>query len=246
MKNKTLLIISLLMIAFLIGTSYTPQTALAERKMQEEQVAQPEDILIDYSKDILLNDVPIQSDADVQDGVAFGEDSAKLDGENQLLSQPAFGFYSAVGINFVPHDSRITRYNGAKGCLGSGYDGDVRKVYSLNLNMPEDVRGSNIYFTYYNNVAAPANGPITVTLFRRYYEDLTTEVLKTYRLEQTGQGEKHYSWEIDDLIFDTNYWFYWIEFHLPKGTNEREFCGFQIAYKNHSIFPIALPLVTNR
>ena len=246
MKNRTILIVSLLMIAFLIGTSYTPQTALAKRQMQAEDIHAPEELLPFTKEDAVFDNVPVESDIDAQDGpIMQREEDSKLNGDSQIQTIPEWGFVSAVGINFEPHDSRITRYNGTRGCLGSGYDGTVNKTYSMNLNMPEDVKGDKIYFTYFNNVAEPANGPIRVVLFRRYWNSLNTEVVKSYRLEQTGEGGKSFSFSIDNITFDTNLWLYWIEFTLPNGTNSREFCGFQIAYKNHKIFPLGLPLVRN-
>ena len=247
MKNKTLLIISLLMIAFLIGTSYTPQTAIAKRQMQTDEVQAPEELLRVTKEDPVFDNVPVESDLDPQDNTVMqGEEGSKLIGDRQLQTIPKFGFVSAVGINFVPHDSRITHYNGSRGCLGSHYNGEIRKTYSMNLNMPENVKGNEIFFTYFNTVAEPDNGPINVTIFRRFYNSITTEVVARYALEQKGGGEKHHEFSIVNVTFDTNHWFYWIEFALPNGTNSREFCGFQITYINHQIYPLALPLVTNR
>jgi len=212
MKTKFYLLISLILIAIVAITSYTPQAAQAEVQTQEDPVSEA------------------------------GEGPSRPDADNQINASP-WGYFNAVGINFVPHDSRVTYYNGLNGCVGSGDDGNHFKNFSIPVNVPDEVRGREITFTYRNNVSNPSNGPILVSLWRRSAHNLTTQEVRKYELKQTGQVVTPESFWILDLTFDTSDWMYWIEFMLPDGDANREFCGVQIEYFNPPLFPLALPMI---
>lgn len=117
MKNKFFLFISLILIALVAITSYTPQAAQAEMQTQKDPVSEA------------------------------GEDPLRPDADNQINANEN-GFFNAVGINFVPHDSHVTYYNGIYGCLGSDYDGPESKTFSIPVNVPDGVKGARIFFTY--------------------------------------------------------------------------------------------------
>jgi len=173
-----------------------------------------------------------------------GEGPSRPDAENQINGRQWF-YFNAVGINFVPHDSALTYFNNGCGCLASNYTGTVAKTFTLPVNVPDKAKGSIIFFTYYNNVANPTNGAIDVSLWRRHYFTLQTERIALFQLDQTGLGERYKQDTLFDMVFDTSIWLYWLEFKLPQGTNEREFCGISIMfeYENPPIFPVALPMI---
>jgi hypothetical protein len=213
MKTKFYLLISLILIAIVAITSYTPQAAQAEVQTQEDPVS------------------------------GAGEGPSRPDADNQINANQIDTF-SAVGINFVPHDSRVTYYNGGFGCLGSGDGGGAAKTFSIPVNVPDDVKGSSINFTYRNTVADPSNGPIEVSLWKRHYLSITnTQQLKKFTLTETRAGGHYDIFHIYDLTFDTSGWLYWLEFKLPPGAATREFCGVQIEYENPPLFPLALPMI---
>ena len=213
MKTKFYLLISLILIAIVAITSYTPQAAQAEVQTQEDPVSEA------------------------------GEGPSRPDADNQINANQIDTF-SAVGINFVPHDSRVTYYNGGFGCLGSGDGGGAAKTFSIPVNVPDDVKGSSINFTYRNTVADPSNGPIEVSLWKRGAADITdTQELKKFTLSKAGAGGHFDFFYIQELTFDTTYSLYWLEFKLPPGAATREFCGAQIIYENPPLFPLALPMI---
>jgi hypothetical protein len=207
MKNKSFLLLSVILIAFVVVTSYTPNAVQAEMPKQEEPVS--------------------------------GTQSSEVFIWN--LS------YGSVGINFVPHDSALTYYNGAFGCLGSHYNGPVAKTFTFPINITNGGYSQAVDFTYYNHVAEPTH-PIEVTMFRRAYNSLTTEKLKTWDLDENGLGKK-YELGLFTEIYDTFNWLYWLEFKLPPD-NSRMFCGFRIWYdytfKLPPIFPLAFPSVITK
>lgn len=240
MKNKTLLIISLIVVAFLIGTSYTPQVAMADTKDGKEEITDQVEV-IDYEKDEVVFEAEVESDSD--EAASANSDNDKLNSDNEL-QYPKYGFISSVGITMTPQDSRLDFYNGAVGCIGSNYDGPARKSFVFPINAPYGVTTEDLYVTYFNNVEAP-DQPIRFFVYRRKYNTLETEQLKAFRLEQTGSGMKYFNFGLS-LVLDTSNWYYWVEVFLPQGSNIREFCGFQIDYRNPSIFPVAIPLVRNK
>ena len=213
MKTKFYLLISLILIAIVAITSYTPQAAQAEVQTQEDPVSEA------------------------------GEGPSRPDADNQINANQHDSFH-AVGINFVPHDSALTYYNGAYGCLGSTYNGSVAKTFSIPVNVPDDVKGSSINFTYRNTVADPSNGPIEVSLWKRGAADITdTQELKKFTLSKAGAGGHFDFFYIQELTYDTYNWLYWLEFKLPNGDATRQFCGVQIEYENPPLFPLALPMI---
>jgi hypothetical protein len=213
MKTKIYLLISLILIAIVAITSYTPQAAQAEVQTQEDPVSEA------------------------------GEGPSRPDADNQINANQHDSFH-AVGINFVPHDSALTYYNGAYGCLGSTYDGSVAKTFSIPVNVPDDVKGIRIRFTYKNTVENPSNGPIEVSLWKRHYLYIeNTQELKKFTLSETSAGGQFDAFDIQELTFDNTNWLYWLEFKLPPGAATREFCGVHITYENPPLFPLALPMI---
>lgn len=211
MKNKFFLFISLILIALVAITSYTPQAAQAEMQTQKDPVSEA------------------------------GEDPLRPDADNQINANEN-GFFNAVGINFVPHDSHVTYYNGIYGCLGSDYDGPESKTFSIPVNVPDGVKGARIFLTYKNVVSNPST-PIYVSLWRRHFLSLFTEEVISYQLNDAGEGGRSNAYDIFDLTFDTASWIYWLEFRLPEGESTREFCGVSMGYKNPPLFPVALPMI---
>ena len=213
--------ISLILIAIVAITSYTPQAAQAEVQTQEDPVSEAEEIPFPEA----------------------GGGPLRPDDDNKISTDKLDYFY-AVGINFVPHDSALTYYNGAYGCLGSTYNGSVAKTFSIPVNVPDDVKGIRIRFTYKNTVENPSNGPIEVSLWKRGAADITdTQELKKFTLSKAGAGGHFDFFYIQELTFDTTYSLYWLEFKLPPGAATREFCGAQIIYENPPLFPLALPMI---
>lgn len=241
MKNKPFLFISVILIAFVVITSYTPKVAQAEMMKQEEPVSEIETIPFDKGREIFGDDAITLSDVDSAD--FFAEDPAKLDGDNQINASQ-WNYFNAVGINHVPHHSALTWYNGGMGCLGSSYTGSVAKIFSVPVNVPYESTAKVLYYTYWNNIENPG-GNITVRLYRRKYNTLETELVDAWNLAKSDQGLQYSTKEVDYFL-DTSFWFYWFEFQLPDGAANREFCGFQIAYKTPSVFPLAFPGVMTK
>lgn len=157
------------------------------------------------------------------------------------------GLFNAVGINFVPHDSALTYNNDGMGCLRDTSNGTVPKIYSVPVNVPHNATGGTMYFTYWNRVENPGDS-IGVTLFRRKYDELVTETVKSWNLAKTPQGAHYSSLAIDDVTFNSSIWLYWFEFRLPDSNTMREFCGLQISYRTPTppLFPLAFPGVMTK
>lgn len=241
MKHKLYLLVALTLIAFVAITSYTPQTAQAETIMQEDPESEPDGITFTNKGEVTYaEDFAILTEAD---GVDLPEDFA--DPDDQINSMEGYDFYSAVAINFVAHDDYLTWYNGGSGCLGSNYSGATSKTFTLPINLTYDAESTSFYVSHWNNKADPG-GQIEVTLFRKKYDTMQVEEVQKYILNKTGEGAQFTYWGFKHT-FKPNAWHYWIEFKLPNGTANREFCSFMIRYKNPPIplFPAALPMITN-
>lgn len=240
MKHRLYIMITLILIAFVAITSYTPKAALAETTMQEDPISETEEVphtvkgeTLDASDSIISSDV---------DDVGFlEEDPSKTHADDQI-NMYSHGFVNAVGINFVPHSSAVTYYHGGLGCLASDYNGSAAKTFSIPVNVPHGVKGGTMYFTYYNVIENPG-GQIDVKLRRRAWDSLETETVVEWSLQKTSQGSQYSYKSIDDVTFNTSLWLYWFEFKLPAGAANREFCGIQISYENPPLFPMALPMI---
>ncbi len=241
MKHKLYILVALTLIAFVAITSYTPQTAQAETLMQEDPESEPEEITFtDKGEVTYAEDFAILTEAD---SVDLSEDFADPDADDQINSDKGYDFFSAVGINFVPHDDYLTWFNRGNGCLASNYSGATAKTYTLPINVTYGAKAVRINFTYWNNKDNPG-GQIEVTLFRKKFNSLETQMVQKYLLDKTGGGQQFTAWAFAHT-FDTKYWVYWIEFKLPNGTANREFCSFTLDYQNPPLFPMALPVITN-
>jgi|GEM_PF-852564 hypothetical protein len=240
MKHKLYLLVALTLIAFVAITSYTPKAAQAEMSMQENPVSETEEVPHTVKGEILeASDSIISSDVDDVDFLEEYPSKTNADDQINMLS---YSFFNAVGINFVPHDSNLTYYNGAHGCLGSNYNGSTPKIFSIPVNVPHRVQGGKMYFTYYNNIENPG-GEIKVTLWRRNFSSLETVAVVEWNLQKKSQGTQYSYLSINDVTFYTSGWLYWFEFELPAGAANREFCGIQIEYENPPFFPLALPMI---
>ena len=240
MKHKLYLLVALTLIAFIAITSYTPQTAQAETLMQEDPVSETEEIPYANEEEVLVAEESVILTG-TDDTNFLEEDSSKPDADNQINSN-MYGHFNAVGINFVPHHSNLTHYNGNNGCLGSNYTGTTYKTWSIPVNIPHNSKGRTMYFTYNNRIENPS-GEIWVAMWRRKYNDLTTEKVVEWYLNKSTQGYQYSYLDISNITFSTSVWFYWFEFRIPDGEGNREFCGIQIEYENPPLFPVALPMI---
>ncbi len=250
MKNKSFLLLSVILIAFVVVTSYTPNVVQAETPTQDQPVSS---IQSDKEQVSSAGDSDALSDVDTPN--VFKNESLKPEGDNHVNNDSVVlgGYFNAVGINFVPHDSRLTYYNSGSGCLGTSYYGDVAKTFTTPVNLQSSgiAHGHKIYFTYRNTVEDPWPS-IYVTLFRRYYSDLTTQKVGEWRLSGGGIGYQYEEIDISNIEFDTSIWLYWLEFRIQQDgdSTEREFCGVQIAYSYDlllpPLFPLAFPTVITK
>ena len=235
MKNKQYIVLCILMIAFVVITSYTPKTAQAEVKMQGQGDSegfhnQWQDQRIDISN--------VPSDIDAPD--YFEKEPSKLEGDNQIYGQQ-WGYYSALGSTSTPYHSEITYYSDYNGCLGSNYDWNLKFFY-IPVNVPDGAKAASLHLTYHNNTEDPG-GKIYVALKRKLYNSTQEETVKDYILEKVEEGEHYTQVSLIGHTFDTNYYLYWFEFTLPFNPSERQFCGVQISYFTTPppLFPLAFP-----
>lgn len=226
MKNKPLIFISLILITFMVIISYTPKAAQAEMLMQEDPMTDDPIIYSDIGNLDFLEEV-----------------SSEQDNENHINTN-LFDFFNAVGSDFMANSYFLDFYTNGTGCLGSNYSGDIPKTWSIPVNVPHGAEGFTIYFTYFVNTES--SNHIQVRLYRRYFGNLTKELLKTFYLGLSSTGEHFSYFSINDLTFDTDYWLYYLEFELPQGSNTHEFCGVQIVYFNPPLFPLASPIVDSK
>ncbi len=253
MKNKSFLLLSVILIAFVVVTSYTPNVVQAETPTQDQPVSS---IQSDKEQVSSAGDSDALTDVDTPNVIK--NEPLNPEGDNHVNDYIIVeDFFNAVGINFVPHDSRLTYYNSGSGCLGTSYAGDVAKTFTIPVNLPslDDgfSQGHKIYFTYRNKEEDPWPS-IYVTLFRRYYSDLTTQKMGEWRLSGGGIGYQYEEYDISNIEFDTSLWLYWLEFRIQQdgASEEREFCGVQIAYTYNlylptpPLFPLAFPTVITK
>lgn len=219
MKHKLYLMVSLILVAFVAITSYTPLTAHAEQMMQAEPVSEVEQV--SYTEAV--------------------EDTSKQDASQ--INSNLFGYYSAFGNNFTAHNSEVTYYDGNLGCLGSDYDGNISKTFSVTLNMPKDVKGYRLNLTYFNTVDQTTSNGILVSLVGRNYGDFGTQVIKNIVLSNPERGLHLETFDLENVTFDTGERMYWLDFTLPKGEGIRQFCGAQLVYYNPPLFPVAMPMI---
>jgi len=242
MKNKQILLICVIMIAFVVITSYTPKVVQAEMVIQESPVTAIEEIEDGIGPALLAEETVTSTDIDTPD--FFELDSSELEGDNQINANK-WGFFNAVGINFVAHNSALTYYNDGMGCLRSTYEGTASKTFTIPVNVPHNAIGGRMYFTYWNRIENPGD-QIDIALFRRKYDSLTTEKVKEWGLAKDPVGAHFSVLQIGDVTFNTSEWLYWFEFKLPANNSMREFCGIQISYQNPPLFPLAFPTVITK
>jgi len=235
MKNKQYIVLSFLLIAFVIITSYTPKTAQAEVMRQKQGDSE---VFHNQWQDQRNDRSNVPSDIDSPD--YFEEDPSKLEGNNQIYREQ-WGFFNATGTAGMPIQPD-SRYSGwFNGCMGSSNNGD-EKVFYIPVNVPDGAKGSFMHLTYYNEAESPG-GFIYVALKRKRYDSIYQEEVTSIRLEKHAQGGHYTSMSLGNHTFDTNYYLYWIEFELPMQTGLRYFCGVQISYTTTPppLFPLAFP-----
>lgn len=126
MKNKTLLIISLLMVAFLIGTSYAPQAALAETMQQEGPVDESANGQIDMDSVDPINPMSVRKEA-----------------------------YNLPGMAFIPNDSRIEYIHTGYGCVRTeDFSASVRIIAPINV--PNGAKATAMVGMFKNTVDNPS------------------------------------------------------------------------------------------
>lgn len=238
MKNKLLLFISLILIAFLLITSYTPKAAQAETMIQEEPISETDGV--PFSDNVVQ---PAADDSNLfpdLKSIAFTEGYLPKPDINYEINTNRLGFVSAIAKNFAP--SFWIEYTAdSQGCIATEFEDCFHKSWSIPVNVPHETKGQYIYFTYFvNEHPGWDTNPIMVRLYRRYYSSLETELVREFSLDEQSVGEHYKIFSIHNVTFDTSYWLYYLEFELPGGAS-RGFCGVQIAFYNPPLFPMALP-----
>ncbi len=127
MRHKIYIMVTLILITFIVITSYTPKAAQAETIMQEDLISETEEVPHTDKGEVFVRSDSIIS-TDVDDVGFLEEDPSKPHADDQINMYPT-GFVNAVGIIFVHHDSAITYYNGGYECLGSNYNGSGTKNF---------------------------------------------------------------------------------------------------------------------
>ena len=205
MKNKAFFILSFLVIAFLVGSSYVPQAAFAE----QYPVSQKED--------------------------------SNLQGNNLMAGK--LEFYSVPGIALTPVTHRQTYGYPGGACLrvlDSAYIEEYEFVAPINV--PYGAKGATFYGMYRNYVDNP-NGSLYFRIYRKRYDDTTTERLVS--LEANNLITGHYDASIDfEHEFDTSRYLYFFSVIMPAGGDSgRGICGVQIEYTVDPIFGLGLPVI---
>lgn len=220
MKTKQFLFISLILIAFMLITSYTSQTAQAKMIIQEKPATEESNII-----------------SDIESTDFIEVDPSKPNIENQINTN-SWEFLNVISKNFVPYNSQLRFYSDGI-CLGSSNDGGVRKIWTIPVNLPDNAIGGYIYFTYRVDPNTSGQGSIEVSLYKRYYANLETYLVRSFSLDEQTEGDHYKMFSIQDLTFNTNSWIYWLQFELPTA-DVRKFCAVQIEYKKPPLYPMTI------
>lgn len=224
MKNKTMLFISLVLIAFLIATSYNPQVVQAEEQAPETELFVTESPVTNLQK----------------------WETLKLELDDIPMASHRMNFFSIPGVAFTAHYSSISWYNAGGGCMASTQVGDnPAKTFIAPVTIPYNSLLGTVYVKYYNFVENPAT--MLVRIYRTHYSEGITQRVGQWEVQSPGTGF-HITWNVlSDHKFDSSFWAYWAEFILPSG-NQVGLCHFQIAFQEPIANPFAsaMPIIHNK
>lgn len=232
MKNKMMLLISLILIVFLIATSHNPQVVQAEEQTPETGSYTIADEAPETQTDII----------EVKELEGQGWESLKLELEDIPMAADKSNYYSIPGVAFIAHDSSLSYYNAAHGCIGSTQNDDLQKTFVAPLTIPYNSKLHTLYFKFFNFVESP--GDFYITIFRNHFYSGDTETLYSWTIKSTGTGWRASSVGLGDHIVNTSIYAYWAEIKLAKG-NHQGFCHFQIYYREPiaNPFAVAVPII---
>ena len=155
-------------------------------------------------------------------------------------TQPSY--YSIPGLAFIAHDSNVSYYNAANGCIASTQNDGTSKVFVAPLTIPYDSVLKTLYFKYYNFVNSP--GDFYITIFRNHYHDGVIQTVNSWTVKSSGTGWTAADVSLGDHIVNTSIFAYWVEIKLAQGTHQG-FCHFQIYYREPvaNPFAVAVPII---
>ena len=226
MSKKVLLIVSVLLVGILLGTSVAPGPAQAQ---DEPPVVTEEYGGEQVSPDDFITEIEAPKKPE----------GAELDGAELNAADLWWG---VPGIVMQPYDSDITYANTGAGCIYPTYVGAKYKAFTVPLSIPDGAKLKTVYYTYMNNSTNPSYGQLMI--IRTDWSGGGNEVVAgPYNLDSGGSGYQYGTESIEDLLIDHNQYYYWV--HLYIYDNDQAFCGVQFSYlPNQTIFGLALPLVT--
>ena len=232
MKNKTMVLISIIMIVFLIATSHNPQVVQAEEQTPETGTYTIADEAPETQTDII----------EVKELEGQGWESLKLELEDIPMASDRGNYYSIPGLAFIAHDSNVSYYNAANGCIASTQNDGTSKVFVAPLTIPYNSKLKTLYIKYYNFVNSPDD--FKITIFRNHFYDGTTETVNSWYVSSSGTGWKAANVGIGDHVVNTSIYAYWAEIKLPQGIHQG-FCHFQIYYREPiaNPFAVAVPII---
>ena len=158
MKNKSLLVVSLLLIAFLIGTSYAPMAAKAETLQDREPATVP----------------------------PKGESIEQAGGGNNPMAEK-WGFYGIPGTALTPvYHEQIYGEDG-NGCLWALKGSASNEAFTAPINVPDGARGVRLLGMYMNYQEVPDTpSDIWVYIYRKKWDAATvTTVSVVFALAMT-------------------------------------------------------------
>lgn len=214
MKNKSLLVVSLLLIAFLIGTSYAPMAAKAETLQEREPATVP----------------------------PKGESIEQAGGGNNPMAEK-WGFYGIPGTALTPvYHEQIYGEDG-NGCLWALKGSASNEAFTAPINVPDGARGVRLLGMYMNYQEVPDTpSDIWVYMYRKKWDAATVEPVLSLVLSNMGLGHHVQAVLLDGHVFNSNEYIYF--FRVSVEDYERGLCGLQIEYLvDDGIFGLALPVV---
>ena len=232
MKNKTMLLISIILIVFLIATSHNPQVVQAEEQTPETGTYTIADEAPETQTDII----------EVKELEGQGWESLKLELEDIPMASDRGNYYSIPGLAFIAHDSGLSYYNAANGCIASGQNDGNPKTFVAPLTIPYNSKLKTFYLKFYNFVESPS--PFYITVFRNHFSDGTTQTVYSWKVNSSGTGWKATYISLGDHVVNTSLYAYWAEIKLAQGTHQG-FCHFQFYYREPiaNPFAVAVPII---
>jgi len=217
MKNKSLLVVSLLLIAFLIGTSYAPMAAKAETLQGREPATVP----------------------------PKGESIEQAGGGNNPMAEK-WGFYGIPGTALTPvYHEQIYGEDG-NGCLWALKGSASNEAFTAPINVPDGAIGQTLYAMYMNYQEIPDTpSDIWVYIYRKKWNAATVEPVLSLVLSNMGLGHHVQALQLNGHVFNSNEYIYF--FRVSVEDYERGLCGLQIEYLvDDNIFGLAVPVVNKK